>query len=351
LDEHSIPVRRIVDLGATHTNTLQFNIGDFAITANLGIWLRVTKVGNVMTSFYKEAWSSFWVPFGNQLSLPSISSNGYYIGVGITSHDNSNPQMASLQVSNVNLIRHCTNESISPEQCDQATNCELGLRTNTCYDAGMIKTRSVKVSLPGTQYLHLAEVEVLNEYGDNVALNKPARMSSVYDPYYYPYPADGVDGVILGSMFHTDIEANPWWEVDLEEELAEVKEVRLYNRNVDCDASCQARANGAIISLLDAYGRVFDTRDIGVISQGRRRLQTTYPQQTTSIQPIGIKFAGAPIGSYLSLGTRIKIQLTDTDYLHLSEVQVFDEAVSFIVVFFSEKHFGHISNDLFLISL
>jgi hypothetical protein len=215
----------------------------------------------------------------------------------------------------------------------------------------MIKTRRVKVSLPGTQYLHLAEVEVLNEYGANVALNKPARMSSVYDPYYYPYPADGVDGVILGSMFHTDIEANPWWEVDLEEELAEVKEVRLYNRNVDCDASCQARANGAIISLLDAYGRVFDTRDIGVISQGRRRLQTTYPQQTTSIQPIGIKFAGAPIGSYLSLGTRIKIQLTDTDYLHLSEVQVFDEAVSFIVVFFSEKHFGHISNDLFLISL
>lgn len=120
--------------------------------------------------------------------------------------------------------------------------------------------------------------------------------------------------MIVDSMFHTDIEQNPWWSVDLQG-LYDVKEVIIYNRNHDCNDSCQARANGAIISLIDDSGRVFDTRDIGDVAQ------TSDP-----MKPIGLPFAGVPIGSYLSLAKKIKIQLTDTDYLHLNEVQVFDEA-------------------------
>ena len=296
LDENSIVVGQ-VDLGdTTNLQTVQLNINDFSIPS--GIWMRVTKVGNVMTAYYKEAHSLFWKPFGNQLSLPSINSNGYYIGVAITSHDNSNPQMANMQVSNVDLYRVCTNEAITPEQCDQATNCELGLRTETCYDAGYVKTRRVKIHLPRTDYLHLAEISVLNEYGENVALYKNAMMSSVYDPHYFPYPGDGVDGLIVDSMFHTNIEQNPWWQVDLEE-LAEVKEVVIYNRNFDCDITCQARANGAIVSLIDNKGRVFDTREVGVAAQGRRRLQTTGPQ------PIGLTFTPKPMGSFLSLAKKV----------------------------------------------
>lgn len=156
-----------------------------------------------MTAYYKEISSSYWVPHGLELSLPAISSNGYYVGLFVTSHDNQSPNMASLQVSNVDLFRKCESDIITVEQCDQATNCELGLRTSNCYDIGSIRTRKVKIQLPGTNYLHLAEVEVYDQYGENVALNKPATMSSVYDPNYFPYPADAVDGVIADSMFHT----------------------------------------------------------------------------------------------------------------------------------------------------
>ena len=159
--------------------------------------------------------SSFWVPLGNQLSVPAIKSNGYYIGVAVTSHDNSDSSMAEVKVSNVELYRDCNSGLVTSEQCEQATNCELGLRTNTCYDAGIVKTRRVKIHLPKTEYLHLAEVQVLNDYGVNVALHKPATMSSAFDSE--SYPAAGVDGLIANSMFHTDIESNPWWQVDLQQ--------------------------------------------------------------------------------------------------------------------------------------
>ena len=159
--------------------------------------------------------TSFWVPLGNQLSVPAIKSNGYYIGIAVTSHDNSSPNMAQVKVTNVELNRDCSSGLVTSEQCEQATNCELGLRTNTCYDAGIIKTSKVKIHLPKTEYLHLAEVQVLNDYGVNIALYKPATMSSAFDSE--SYPAAGVDGLIANSMFHTDIESNPWWQVDLQQ--------------------------------------------------------------------------------------------------------------------------------------
>ena len=56
---------------------------------------------------------------------------------------------------------------------------------------------------------------MLNDYGVNVALHKPATMSSAFDSE--SYPAAGVDGLIANSMFHTDIESNTWWQVDLQQ--------------------------------------------------------------------------------------------------------------------------------------
>jgi hypothetical protein len=80
--------------------------------------------GNALTAYFKGTRSLFLVPFGNQLSLPSFSSNGYYIGIALTAHNNSDSNMASSQVSKVDLFRACTNESTTPE-CDQSTNVSL----------------------------------------------------------------------------------------------------------------------------------------------------------------------------------------------------------------------------------
>lgn len=321
LDENSNLIRQVDSIGdARNVPTVDLNINSFNIVANPpsnSIWLRVTKVGSVMTAFYKEEWSSFWVPFGKQISISAIKSTGYYVGLAATAHDNNSQQMmTTLKVSEFNLERTCSSASITPEQCDQAANCELGLRTSTCYDAGSTKADRVKIQLPATEYLHLAEVKVFNEYGNNVALNKPAIMSSVYDVNYFPYAGDGNDGLVVDSMFHTDIEEGPWWEVDLEEP-ALITEIHIFNRKLDCNESCQARANGAIVSLIDYKGHIFDTRDIGVVVIQEPQAPPT---------PIDLTFNPVPMGSYLTLTKMVKIQLTGTDYLHLTEVQVFDEA-------------------------
>lgn len=270
LNEDLHVVRQIQDIGSTsNVQAIEFVKSDFTITVDLGIWLRVKKVGNTFTAFYKEAFSSFWVQFGLQLSIPSINSNGYYIGVALTSHDNSNPEMASLQATNLDLHRDCTSASITPEQCEQAANCELGLRTDSCYDAGIIKAKTVKIHLPKTEHLHLAEIQVLNEYGDNVALYKPATMSSVYDPYYYPYPADGVDGIVTDSMFHTDVEPNPWWAVDLID-IEEVKEVIIYNREHG-EYSLHFSINISIANYM--FLTIYSTSSSQLVIQAARRGQ------------------------------------------------------------------------------
>jgi hypothetical protein len=120
------------------------------------------------------------------------------------------------------------------------------------------------------------------------------------------------------SNVFSDIEKGPWWEVDLGDGLPEVAEIVVYNRNHDCDHQCQARANNAIISLIDSHGQVFDSRDLGVAaSTVRRRAQTTYV-------PIGVPFTPVSIGTYQT--RKVKIQLTTAGSLHLTEVQVFDDS-------------------------
>ena len=43
-----------------------------------------------------------------------------------------------------------------------------------------VRVRKVRVQLEGSQYLHMSEVQVFDQNGVNVALNKPARQSSTY---------------------------------------------------------------------------------------------------------------------------------------------------------------------------
>jgi len=100
------------------------------------VWLRVTKVGNVLKSFYRPTTSTTWTAYGVVRSVTSISSNGYFIGVAVTSHDNSN--VASLEVSNIQLTRSCSSETITQSQCSQASNCESGQVSGGCYNMGEV---------------------------------------------------------------------------------------------------------------------------------------------------------------------------------------------------------------------
>ena len=60
---------------------------------------------------------------------------------------------------------------------------------------GKRKVRKVRVQLEGSQYLHMSEVQVFDQNGSNVALNKPATQSSTYIENNLYYPAsNAVDG-------------------------------------------------------------------------------------------------------------------------------------------------------------
>lgn len=100
------------------------------------VWLKVTKVGNVLTAYYRPttSTSSTWYEFGVSLSMVNIRSTGYYVGIAVTSRHNGS--LATAEVSNIQLTRVCTDESITEAQCEQASNCELGELSSTCYDKG-----------------------------------------------------------------------------------------------------------------------------------------------------------------------------------------------------------------------
>jgi hypothetical protein len=101
------------------------------------VWLRLVKQGNIFKAFYKPSYLEQvdpWYQFGYELSMNTISSNGYFVGVavsGITS-------MATCFVSNIQLTRTCSSKTITLLQCDQASNCESGPASGSCYKNGEV---------------------------------------------------------------------------------------------------------------------------------------------------------------------------------------------------------------------
>lgn len=68
LDVNSKLIRQIENIGDTvGQNVIELNKSDFTVIASPGIYLRVTKVGNAMTAFYREA-----EPSTNAHSVPSF---------------------------------------------------------------------------------------------------------------------------------------------------------------------------------------------------------------------------------------------------------------------------------------
>lgn len=100
----------------TCTECLTYHYGEMSSFDS--VWLRIIKERNVLRAFYKPTTSSYWTGYGAILSINEISSSGYYVGIAVTSRDNSD--LATLEVSNIQLTRSCSSETITQLQCDQA---------------------------------------------------------------------------------------------------------------------------------------------------------------------------------------------------------------------------------------
>jgi hypothetical protein len=118
---------------------------------------------------------------------------------------------------------------------------------------GELKTRFVRLELPGNdKMLHVGEVQVFVE-NENVALKGKATQSSTWETNEANWgPQKAIDGNTGGvnnqdGITHTLMEANPWWEVDLAQNVT-ISKVVVWNRT---DNNCGPRLAGFRIALLD----------------------------------------------------------------------------------------------------
>ena len=129
----------------------------------------------------------------------------------------------------------------------------------------------------------------------NIALGKPAQQSSTYPGGDYP-ASNGVDGRNDdGSMFHTNNETNPWWQVDLQGNYA-LSYIMLYNRT----GCCTERERTVQVLL----------------SQNGSNWQTIYSHNGTDFRELRVE-AGGRQARY------VRVQLAEQNYFHLQEVEVY----------------------------
>ncbi len=175
--------------------------------------------------------------------------------------------------------------------------------------------RYVRIQLARTDYLHLAEVEVIGRpifpHLANVAMGRPTLQSSTAFKGDSRRATDGnTDGIYrYGSVTCTACEANPWWEVDLED-VHYIEAIELWNRT---DVSSER--------LDDYYVFVsqypFTSMD---------PLVTASDPQVWALHATGIPLPDA-LHAVGRKGRYIRVQLARTDYLHLAEVRIFGERI------------------------
>jgi hypothetical protein len=140
---------------------------------------------------------------------------------------------------------------------------------------------------------------------DNLALNKPAQQSSTSSWSHQNDSQGAVDGVKNGYFgFHTNSEPNPWWQVDLQS-VSTLAEVRIFNR-----LDLPGRA-GTIQVLLSNDGVTW--RKV-YAHDGR-----TFGGNDGKPLVVGLNGAQARF---------VRLQLGETTYLHLDEVEVYGTSLS-----------------------
>lgn len=166
--------------------------------------------------------------------------------------------------------------------------------------------RYVRIQLPGTNVLNLAEVEVLPSI-ENFALGKTATQSTTSSGGDAARAVDGkVDGAWAnGSVTNTTSESEPWWQVDLGASK-QIGKIAVWNRTDSC---CSAR-------LDDYYILVSDSPITGdTLAEATAQTGVTSIHRTTTPNPVSHVAVNAS-------GRYVRIQLAGTDVLNLAEVQV-----------------------------
>jgi hypothetical protein len=182
------------------------------------------------------------------------------------------------------------------------------------------------------------EVQVMSS-GSNKALNKIATQSSDHNINFRAIKA--VDG--SNSTFsHTSAnDANAWWQVDLQEDVA-VEAVNIINRycsNPSDPSNCLGRLSYAHVDFFDQQGSSVYSTSLGnttsehiisIIPSCDSSTSSSAPTTSPTSSPVSPKPTQAPYSSSLSCSDirRLKIQATTGAPLHFFEVQAFSSGVN-----------------------
>jgi hypothetical protein len=261
----------------THTNPelnawWQVDLGTSATINSIVIWNRTDCCSDRLSNYYVFVSN---VPFGASDSPTAL------IGRGNT--------FSSLQSGNPNSA-------------------------STTISLGGYQGQFVRIQLINGQPLSLAEVQVFGTPGASSAANVAlAKLASQSSTLAYPTAGAGsaVDGNTDGNFFdgsvtHTNLDTNAWWQVDLGAS-GPVDGVVIWNRT-DC---CFGRLNNAFVFVSDTP---FSPTDTPTTLQGRAG---TF---SASI-PNGITISSAVVTSG-AFGRYVRVQLSGTNNLSLAEVQV-----------------------------
>src|SRR6185369_3833889 len=174
--------------------------------------------------------------------------------------------------------------------------------------------RYVRIQLTGTDFLSLAEVQVLGTGGapapTNLSQGKTATQSSTLTGSATAAAALAVDGNTDGNFYdasvtHTNSEATPWWQVDLGASKT-VSSMVVWNRT-DC---CGTRLGDYWVFVSDTPFLATDTPATLQNRTGTVAIhQTAAPNASTAI-PVSFQ------------GRYVRVQLEGTNYLSLAEVEV-----------------------------
>ncbi|WP_306341375.1 discoidin domain-containing protein, partial [Planktothrix tepida] len=142
-------------------------------------------------------------------------------------------------------------------------------------------------------------------YHPNVALRKPTQQSS--HSSHCNQLQSAVNGIKDGKFsFHTKLEVNPWWQVDLEG-IYLLTEVQVYNRIDTC--ADRARTLRILLSSDGENWNLVYTNDENNIFGG------------VDGKPLVVAIAS-------KLARYVRLQLNEETRLHLDEVEVYGEPVA-----------------------
>jgi hypothetical protein len=140
----------------------------------------------------------------------------------------------------------------------------------------------------------------------NVAQGKTATQSSIENNGQHP-ASEAIDGIIGGQNYNeTKKKNNSWWEVDLEQ-VYDLSAINVFNRT-DC---CQDRLSDFHVFVSDVP---FTSQDIDETINQPGVSDYYFPDSAQDITEINLN----------RQGRYVRVQLTEKNRLHLTEVQIFN---------------------------